>query len=290
MAPNIWSYYDENTVNCNNFYNEGFELGQHDLSEGQNYYAKDLVIIDWGQLWYQGGFGAMNWSNTFVPGANIENCTEQFAEGYYGGTGPNTVAHLRIALGTSNYATPTEFPSYAAGQAWGDFAVAAWTWIYDNGYSKQVDVAAGYDAELAWDSYSGTLSFEQGWNSATTGLIYDFGDAEGCPPSGSCANGWTVPDVVSVAFSGGTDNWPLPEIYDTNGANALQWANLASNGIDSGIQGVMTQSGACSQMRGCSGTNNTPTQGWSQLSADLGANSNLIFSSDICWFQNGFCS
>src|SRR5205085_10362454 len=111
--------------------------------------------------------------------------------------------------------------------------------------------------------------------------------------NGYCNNGWRQSDVVYVAWDV-APGLPLPEIYTTNGSLANQWHSLDlysylhPGGFSRmNIQGSLTQYGAC-QTNGCiGGTNNTPSQGWTQLWNALNADSRTVqtpsYSSDITW-------
>jgi hypothetical protein len=116
-------------------------------------------------------------------------------------------------------------------------------------------------------------------DSLSNTTIYNFGDAAGCTQDGSttaCNNGWTQERVwwVSEGFALAR---PLPEIYTNSGSMARQWYQLARytdarHSADMVIAGTLTQFGACQQVGGCTTTDNTPSQGWTQLYDLLNAN------------------
>lgn len=129
--------------------------------------------------------------------------------------------------------------------------------------------------------------------------LYNYGDAAGCPPYGNCNNGWTQDDVWYISWGCGIAA-PLPEIYTTTGSQAKEWYRLVKYSISKNpgnpmiISGTMTQYQACiDQGDPCSGTNNTPEQGWTQLWDLLNADpetaqtllnpSTLRWSTDISW-------
>lgn len=127
----------------------------------------------------------------------------------------------------------------------------------------------------------------------TLGCYYDWGDAGGCPPYGSCNNGWTQGDVWYISW-GASPSWPLPLIYNTVGANADQWYNLSlysylNHGGRMDIRGSGTEYQACQQRDYCSGIDNTPAQGWTQLWTALNNDSrtaqSLRWSTDVKWLQ-----
>jgi hypothetical protein len=67
----------------------------------------------------------------------------------------------------------------------------------------------------------------------------------------------------------------LPEIYNTGGANARQWANLSLWGVNHSyypiwFAGTFTEWTRCQNPgAGCSGIDNKPSTGWCQLQASL---------------------
>ena len=75
---------------------------------------------------------------------------------------------------------------------------------------------------------------------------------------------WWVSEGFALAH-------PLPEIYTNSGSMARQWyARLARytdvrHSADMVIAGTLTQFRACQQVGGCTTTDNTPSQGWTQL-------------------------
>jgi hypothetical protein len=74
---------------------------------------------------------------------------------------------------------------------------------------------------------------------------------------------WWVSEGFALAH-------PLPEIYTNSGSMARQWYQLARytdarHSADMVIAGTLTQFGACQQVGGCTTTDNTPSQGWTQL-------------------------
>jgi hypothetical protein len=139
------------------------------------------------------------------------------------------------------------------------------------------------------------------------GPYVDYGDAAGCPRSGSngtaaacntlCERAWqqanahwTQEDVRYCA----QDSWlpvPIPQIYSNGGGNARQWQQLSlysylCTGARMQIGGPLTQSDACVQRpAGCVDVDNTAVEGWSQLrerlQEDWRTYQTLMFSTDI---------
>jgi hypothetical protein len=128
------------------------------------------------------------------------------------------------------------------------------------------------DVEMDWNTFGDTREWYLGYDSLSNTTIYNFGDAAGCTQDGSttaCNNGWTQERVWWVS-EGFALAHPLPEIYTNSGSMARQWYQLARytdarHSADMVIAGTLTQFGACQQVGGCTTTDNTPSQGWTQL-------------------------
>lgn len=150
------------------------------------------------------------------------------------------------------------------------------------------------DIETGWASAAASRDWVNGYDSANNWRFLNFGDAGGCPPYGSCNNGWTQEDVWFVSY-GSAPAWPLPEIYclkctgssDTRGGNARQWQQISRYGYDAhgyrmNILGSMTQWYAAG---GC--CTNRPEDGWSQLqnavNSDSATREAIEYSTDITW-------
>jgi hypothetical protein len=196
----------------------------------------------------------------------------QYALGYWSCTGNDRASVISLAIGTTNNGTEVASNGYQQGRAFANFV----RWITDDvaagGASSQVKVRAAIDVEMDWNTFPDTREWFQGYDSLSNTPIYDFGDAAGCTQNGSttsCNNGWTQERVwwVSEGFPLAR---PLPEIYTNSGSQARQWYQLARythirHSVDMLIYGTLTQFGACEQVGGCTGTSNTPSEGWTQL-------------------------
>src|SRR5207244_1854684 len=117
-----------------------------------------------------------------------------------------------------------------------------------------------------WNTAPVTKAWVNAYDSVNNQLLYDFGDASGCPPAATCDNGWTQDDIWYISW-GVVPGRPLPQIYATSGINARQWEQIALYSVTNkstrmDFQGALTQYQACQQVGGCSGTNNTAEQGW----------------------------
>lgn len=271
------------TTNGTTLYNEGKAMAQAGLS--------GLVILDFGQPWLSGStYGSIIYgSNSFVSTSSIALAAENYARGYqdYSTSG----MFLKLGIGTSNY---YGYTGTAHGQAWAAMVNTVNNYISANGLSR-VQARGASDFE-SWCNSSGCMSpttsraWADGFSGATSAPMYNYGSADGCPPYGSCNGSWTQDDYYYVSWRNPAA-WPVPEIYATGGANATQWQRISKYGYTTYGQamdflGSLTQYAACAG--GCSGTNNTPAQGWTQLYNALNsdaatAQSTLDYSTDITW-------
>ncbi|PEC20012.1 hypothetical protein COM96_21940 [Bacillus cereus] len=287
------------TVDTSTLYLEGKQLG---AASGMR---DDIVVLDFGWPEYVrktkiygtllfSGFGA---GNTFASTTDIANAVKAFAQGYhdYNVNGSQVV----IAIGTNN----KKGASSQHAQAWASMVEQVKLWVQNQGYSN-ITIAAASDMEMGWNTPRNTRAWVDGYKSyfLNSGkpfiTLYNYGDAAGCPPYGNCNNGWTQDDVWYISWGSGISS-PLPEIYTTNSSQAKEWANLVKYSFTKNpsnpmiIAGVMTQYQACLDQGGCSGTNNTPEQGWTQLWNALNSDSQtaqtllnpqtLRWVTDITW-------
>jgi hypothetical protein len=263
-----------------------------------------VVVLDFGQPWYQNstyGTKLFDDSHTFVSNDLIEAYAQGFMTGYWSGAMYiPSATHLTLAIGTSNFGAYT---NYGHGQAWAGTISNLAEWISNCGsncnYSSKISITGASDIEPGFNTVLISRTWADGYNAANTRPYYNYGSCDGCPylfpGGGGCSqcipsNGWKLEDIWYVSW-GVLPAWPLPEIYNTTGANAYQWQNISLHGYtDHGsamnIQGSFTQWWAC-QGRPCNGIDNTPGVGWLQLYGALNADSrtaqNLPWSTDITW-------
>ncbi len=279
-------------------YNKGYEAGQIDLNTAGT--QNSVAVLDFGQPWYQNNvYGTWSFNGTygrFVSVSVIKEAVKQFSSGYYWGAGSDTSSQMRVVIGTNNYGSYT---TYAHGQAWIQLVKDATTAV--SSYASQVSVRGGSDIEIGYSGPSTASLWVNGYASGFSSpyYLYNYGDAAGCPTSGTtsspgnCDNGWTQDDVEYVSW-GASPMYPLPEIYSTAGGNAKQWQQIAlysylAYSSDMVVLAPLSQSAACAQRGGCSGTNNTPQQAWNQLWTELNSDSrtaqDMQWSTDIKWRQ-----
>lgn len=275
-------------------YNMGCTLGTHDYNTAG---TQDNVVI---LLFGKPGYSGSTCSTVFLSTAQIANAVEQFGWGYYKCTLTDTTSQVYVAAGVNNSGSTV---GYNHGSAWAAMTNNINSWISANGYSSQVKVRASGDMEMDFNDATSTKDWVNGYSASYGGnslYLYDVGSAAGCPISGNptanspCNNEWVVDDVQYVSW-GTTPLYPLPEIYNTAGANASQWymISLYSYVYKGGplyFLGSLTEYQACLQMGGCTGINNSPGTGWTQLWNTITADyrtyqSILRWSTDMKWNQ-----
>jgi hypothetical protein len=254
-----------------------FRLGcRQGIRMKQNRTPRDtIVILDFGKpirrkpryrpvaygvsLFRRRGFASIN----AVLGAS-----EAFARGVVTCSHRLKDAHVRIAIGTSNFGRDVR---WGHGREWARMVNEANVWAVHRGYGTRIDFAGANDIELSWSGPKATRAWVAGYESVAQHPYYNYGAADACPPKGDCAGAWTLEDVWFVSW-GALHAWPLPEIYTPTWSNAHQWYHLAvysfvHHGVTMQFAGVMSQLGACRKQRDpCHGMNNSPYRAWRQLS------------------------
>lgn len=260
-----------------------------------------VVILDWGDAYCTSTTCGTLLETTGSPFASTlaeREASQQFAYGFWKGTGADTSAFMDLSMGTTNHgswfsnSSNSYHNAYFHGWNWANMITDANTWLQTNGYSSQVEMRAGIDAELDWSNFSAANAWANGYLSKWTSYYYDYGDAAGCPPYGGCDNGWSQYDVWDMSW-GVTPAEPIPEIY--NNANAQEWGQIADYSWDSQTMnmhfyGSMSQYQACLDTNNaCTGVDDTPNQSWTQLYDNLNCSTDCPtpqtpqWSTDIRW-------
>ncbi len=198
IPANTVSLY-ESTTNAVTLYNQGCNVAHG---------APGLVILDWGQPVYFGNntYGTYDFGGHDDTDAAILHAVADFAQGvWYCRIGSTDIA---IAIGQSNYYSGYAIPLttsawYADGQQWGAMVNNVQSFITNNHYSVVGANGAG-DLEVEWQNFTLTSSLVNGYNSVTSHIYIDFGDAS--------PGWWSNYELWYVAY-GARDNLPLPEIY-----------------------------------------------------------------------------
>lgn len=286
------SYYMK-TVDINHSWSLGCALGLAD--EATPGVQNTIIVLAYGTPRNLGGgvYGTSLFGFGPVSTSQISAAVQMMAVGYWYCADQDRQSVLNIAIGTNNYGSAV---TYEHGQAWAGMVNDTQQWVVNNGYAGQVLVTGASDMELGWNTPSTTRAWVNGYDSVNLWRLYNFGDAAGCPPYGDCGTGaypeWTVEDVWYISW-GASPSWPLPLIYTTSGSLAEQWYRMSlygytQHGQRMDIAGVVTQWQACQQRGGCSGTNNTPEQGYMQLynklNADWRTAQSINWSLDFKWW------
>lgn len=226
-----------------------------------------------------GGWNVTAFDGPDLPIYKARNIVQEWAKGYYFGTQSDVQSVAFIGLGTNISGGDI---TYQAGVQLADAAKDAVTNLKAAGnyYNEGRPVGANDFEDWGKGAWLNTASrnWINGYNSWTGRPIFvNYGSASGCPQSSvpsptSCNPGLNAETIWRVSWSGVA--YPLPEIYSTSGANAKQWRYLSrysynNHGSKFLFKGVMAQSGACSQVGGCAGTDNTPSEAWNQLNNQL---------------------
>lgn len=263
-----------------------------------------LLFLDFGSPWVELNgpgeeddlYGVYLFSGGTVPTSDLAGAVQNFAWGYYSCLGEDRDSHLTIAVGTNNWQGGDVTPDH--GRAWALMVNDINQWLIDNGYFAQVGVGGGGDIEVGWNTPEKSRAWVDGYDSANAWPLYFFGDAAGCPPSGSCGTSsfpsWTQEDVWYVSW-GAPPSVPLPLIYANSGIHARQWYQLSLYGYNNqdgrmNFGGAVTQYQACQQRPSslCQLLDNTPPEGWSQLwetlNVDARTAQELLWSTDFRWY------
>lgn len=296
------SYYMD-TVNVDTMYDMGCALG--DAREGGSAPQDALVILDWGQAQLRDGvYGTYDFSDHYRTVTQIKNAVVAYAHGFWYCTGGNTGAHVRIGIGTSNFADfckscgMTDAEVTGHGEAWADMVDGANAAMSSAGYSTQADAVGAADIEVSWGTSTTARRWIDAYETVNSWAIYDYGDAAGCRQSGTvkaaavCGGTWSQDDLYYIAW-GAQTAFGVPEIYREDSAQAKQWQQISKWGTLNGkskiiFAGVMTQAAACTGSCADAGLDNSPQEGWTQLrdrcatdaATTLGS---LRFATDIRW-------
>ena len=292
--PTSYSYYVTGYDNTW-AYNQGCNLGSLDLGRAGT--QRSIVVLEFGAMSStSSGWKVSAYSGTDMTLAQARSMVQEFGHGYWVCTGSDLASTVYVGFGTNNSAGTV---TSAAGAALAAQATTAWNTM-DANWPQSHGIGAN-DFE-SWGHGSSSSTAARAWIDGYNGysgrpFFVNNGSADGCPQSaftsGSACNAGLNAETIYHVSWGAAAAWPLPEIYTTTGSQAKQWKYLSLYGYTqhggsmSFTQGLMTQSGACAQNGGCSGTNNSPTTGWNQLNAQLDSDSRTAGNpgapTDIRW-------
>lgn len=232
-----WSFYVE-TSNPVTIGTLGCNQGHADAADGQN----SEVILDFGVQWSDNS-QTLTKNNIYLSIAQVEGMAETFVDNYYTCTGADYYTRVNLAVGTNN---STGWESYSMGSGWAQVATDVKNWLAANCCTSQYTIKGANDIEFS-SLFGGSNSMPKAINWANGfrdhgGVVYvNYGSADGCPPYGSCLNGWTQAGAYTVSW-GNVAAYALPEIYylqpngqyDNLGGNPKQWALISQYGLSHG--------------------------------------------------------
>ncbi|MUL40568.1 hypothetical protein FZ103_05130 [Streptomonospora sp. PA3] len=225
-----------------------------------------------------------------VPATTAIDIAQAYAHGFTRCNNGTTTAHL--ALGVNNK-DDGGISGARAGTAWARIVDAA----ADRADTDHITITGAIDAEPSWSTPAWARAWADAYTDHTQRPLYAANSAGGCPTPGhtttACNNGWDLADIHYLATGAGPTLRALPQIYRTDGIQARQWANASAWGArhhDRPIRfaGALSQHTACTQRGGCTRTDNTPRDAWTQLRDALNANpatavTRLPYATDMRW-------
>ncbi|MFG2169306.1 hypothetical protein [Micromonospora chersina] len=268
------SYYVQ-TNSPSKLYDLGCRMGDLDYSRPGTQHT--LVVLQFGGPTLVNGVqGATLYDGPNSTTSQILAAVKEYAHGYYLCAGSDTSSVVEVGIGTNNN-TGTSYVTSASGKAWAQMVSSFGTWLGTVPYGNQVLAAGANDIEPGFGAAANARAWVDGYASAYTRRLINNGSADGCPSShlpGSteCGTGshpeWGPEDIYHVSW-GSPPTYPLPQIYLTNGVQAQQWYWLSryavsSHGSKMLFAGSATQRRDCAD-EPCSGTDNTPSVGYTQL-------------------------
>lgn len=263
-----WSWYVR-SYNTSQAYQLGYNQGSSDLNNG---WINSQVTLDFGAQQGDGSGTCMtgySLCNGPLTNAQVENYAEQFALGYWNGTGADYTSVLMLGIGTNNSGSS----SASLGTAWANVVNDVKGWLSYRGYNSQINAGGANDIEPSWNSVANSNGWSNGFHNAGCCWYIDFGSADGCSTyaynNTGCSNSW-VQDNVWWAAWGNPAAQSTPEIYIQ--ANADQWFMIAKysfyyKGSQQHFQGPMDQ-------YDLDPTTFTSAQAWNALSGDINADGN----------------
>jgi Tol biopolymer transport system component len=252
-----------------------------------------LAVLDFGEQ--DGTIGTRAFGSK-LNDQQISDLSIAFINGFYSVAPAGR--NLILAVGTTNSGYQTDTDAQVKGKDWANLINS----IYQTAVLQHptVDVAGANDFEAGRGFGGSAPSRSRAWVAgfdaqSADRLMINYGAANGCPPAGSCTDGWTQDDYWFLT-GGPSSAKGLPEIYASSSDE--QWAQIGIYGYDHhnsskiDFLGSLTQQGACNQrdpqrLKNCKGTDNGPDTGWSNFRATLRLSPKtdqpVGYSSDILW-------
>jgi hypothetical protein len=244
-----------------------------------------------------GTYGATLWGAPDLTVSQIGQRIKEFVRGYaFCRTNPRH--RLIVGIGTSNSTIQGRADAWvrAHGDAWSRGVEALSAWAQGN-FPGHVQIVGAWDVEPSWSSFAKAEQWMHGYDgNSGRRLLHVNSSADGCPTgsaaNGACNNGWNQQRVWHMTWQH-DPSLPFPQIYTRSANQARQWQLIdlwATTAMRDGMYfyGSMTQFGACRQVGGCQGTNNTPHQGNHQLRFVLASDrrtkqDDVVGMTDINW-------
>lgn len=252
-----------------------------------------IAVLSFGRPMYDAtskSYGVLLYHGSFTPIAKVQSAVEAYLDGYWNCMPKDTTETLQLGVGTTNYSyegpTKAGWVTREHGIAWAQMIVALEDVVRAKGYASHLAVLGADDMEPSWSPAQATRAWVDGYSSVTRIPLVNFGSADGCPPYGTCNNGWTPEDVWYVSEGSGISE-TFPEIYTASGAQAKEWYNISLYGAihhhrPIHFLGAWTQYQAadlCCTL--------DPQEAFAQLSSALNADprtaQTLQYASDITW-------
>jgi hypothetical protein len=252
-----------------------------------------IAVLSFGRPLYDAAsksYGVLLYHGSFTSIARIQSAVEAYLDGYWNCVPSGSSETLQLGVGTTNYSYdgPSK-PGWVTrehGMAWAKMIVALENVVRQKGYASRLTVLGADDMEPSWSPAPATRAWVDGYASVTHIPLVNFGSADGCPPYGTCNNGWTPEDVWYVSEGSGVSE-AFPEIYTQNGSQAKEWYNISLYGAihhnrPIHFLGAWTQYQAadlCCTL--------DPQEAFTQLNSALNADprtaQTLQYASDITW-------
>lgn len=297
-----------NTVNQTTLYNQGCNAGDR-VDSGSDPKSSEAILAYGSPVKIDANtYGATLFSAPDAGTTQIRTASQQYAQGWYdclsSANKSDSTVLLKVAIGVTNQYPSSWTNSTVSnhGDAWAKLVDGANGWRTPVLAAKVVFRGAG-DIELGWSAPGKARAWVDGYNGHSSNWFYvNFGGAAGCQTfssgdENSCGTStypsWTSSDVYYVSEEVATAI-PLPQIYRTDAVQAEQWVMISQWGVDHSkprlfFDGPLSQNGACGQVGGCSGTDNTATQAWNQMVNKMDARPQTVvdmtFSVDIKWLN-----
>jgi len=110
------------------------------------------------------------------------------------------------------------------GEAWARMVNRLNDWSANNGYQDRVDLWGAWDMEPDWSSFDRADSWLHGYDADNQHPLFVNASADGCPPAGSCNNGWSQFRVWHESWDH-EPSFPLTQIYYVT--LAQQWQSIS---------------------------------------------------------------